>query len=497
MAIMTALRHIVRDERMWQTRAIIAVESQVAVWALKKGRSSSRALNQVLQTMLGDLLSTNVRLAPVWVAIECNPADAPTRRKRIPLAQQPGELFHAQQEHTLAHCPWTVAINEYEWAHRFGGHDGAFDATRGYPGEGPRIPLEKMVLGPVKRKQKMTDLRVQVQPATLKKSLALDASMASYMQHLYNSDRPLSYGLETLAALQLYHPQCVGHLQRAWKSVRQWKRTQPLSIRAPLPLSVVLAMCTAAWVQGWFRTAGLILLAFDALLRPGEAAGGLRSHLILPCDLAGTQNNALLVIPDSKTAARTVQVQSVIVFDQPLVELLMYVFHADPDRTPLMPGGLTQFTRRFYQLKDMLGISASPWTPASLRGGGATSLGAQSYAKIDPQAQARILALTRLAPTILSPVQRPPPAIVATRKGNGRDVVPSNGEKAELQACRAHDSQFQGMCGVMTMVLWLAAVPPTAPIVCWPEESQRILFTNVTLHASLICERRPEQRGKG
>eukprot|EP00971_Amphidinium_carterae_P055634 1096815-Amphidinium_carterae.1 len=48
-------------------------------------------------------------------------------------------------------------------------------------------------------------------------------------------------------------------------------------------------------------------------------------------------------------------------------------------------------------------------------------------------------------------------------------------------------SQFQGMCGVMTMVLWLAAVPPTAPVVCWPEESQRILFTSVTLHASLIC----------
>eukprot|EP00971_Amphidinium_carterae_P240838 4781184-Amphidinium_carterae.1 len=105
MAVRTALRHIVRDTRMWQTRAIIAVDSQVAVWALKKGRSSSRALNQVLQTMLGDLLSTNVRLAPVWIATECNPADAPTRRRKIPPAQRPGELFHAQQEHTLAQCP--------------------------------------------------------------------------------------------------------------------------------------------------------------------------------------------------------------------------------------------------------------------------------------------------------------------------------------------------------------------------------------------------------
>eukprot|EP00971_Amphidinium_carterae_P070004 1385243-Amphidinium_carterae.1 len=262
--------------------------------------------------------------------------------------------------------------------------------------------------------------------------------MTSYMQRLYNLDKPLTHGLETLASLQLHHPQTIGRLHRAWKSVKQWKRTQPLSVRAPLPLSVVLAMATAAWAQGWQRTACLL---------PGEAAAGLRSHLILPCDLAGTRDNALFVIPDSKTAARTVQVQSVIVFDTPLVDLLMHVFHADSDRTPLMPGGLTQFTKRFYQLKDMLGISASPWSPASLRGGGAvefarssynipylqwkgrwsnprtmvhylqTSLGAQSYAKVDPRAQDRIVALARLAPEILSPLQHPPLAIAATRTG--------------------------------------------------------------------------------
>eukprot|EP00971_Amphidinium_carterae_P174057 3450122-Amphidinium_carterae.1 len=36
-----------------------------------------------------------------------------------------------------------------------------------------------------------------------------------------------------------------------------------------------------------------------------------------------------------------------------------------------MPGGLPQFTKRFYELKAMLGITGSPWSPASLRGGGA------------------------------------------------------------------------------------------------------------------------------
>eukprot|EP00971_Amphidinium_carterae_P079398 1570893-Amphidinium_carterae.2 len=36
-----------------------------------------------------------------------------------------------------------------------------------------------------------------------------------------------------------------------------------------------------------------------------------------------------------------------------------------------MPGGLTQFTKRFNQIKALLGIASSPWSPASLRGGGA------------------------------------------------------------------------------------------------------------------------------
>eukprot|EP00971_Amphidinium_carterae_P052686 1037030-Amphidinium_carterae.1 len=193
-------------------------------------------------------------------------------------------------------------------------------------------------------------------------------------------------------------------------------------------------MVSAAWVQGWRRTACLLLLSFDALLRPGEAAGGLRSHLVLPGDLAGQHDSALFV----KTASRTVQIQSVIIFDRPLISLLQLVFGNDPERTPLMPGGLPQFTKRFHELKAMLGITGSPWSPASLRGGGAveyarsslniqylqwkgrwsnprtmvhylqTSLGAQSYARIGETEKGRILALARLAPELLSmPVLAP------------------------------------------------------------------------------------------
>eukprot|EP00971_Amphidinium_carterae_P329338 6461706-Amphidinium_carterae.1 len=112
-----------------------------------------------------------------------------------------------------------------------------------------------------------------------------------------------------------------------------------------------------------------------------------------------------------------------------------------------MPGGLTQFTKRFYQCKEFLGVASSPWSPASLRGGGAveyarstqniaylqwkgrwsnpctmvhylqTSLGAHSYARVAPEAQVRIQRLACLAPTILSPP--PHHELVATREMGG------------------------------------------------------------------------------
>eukprot|EP00971_Amphidinium_carterae_P009188 181158-Amphidinium_carterae.1 len=220
LAARTALRHVTSDPKYWHTRAIVAIDSQVVVHCLKKGRSSSKAINQILQTMLGEVLSTSVRLVPIWVATECNPADAPTRRRKIPGPQVASEAFFCRRELAMETEPWTLAINQHEWQMRF-------DQTRGFPGEGPSGCRAKMILGPVKEKEVLKDLRVGVQPATIKRykakydlwcawlsqeglpcasqivsSPALDSVMGAFVQHLYNKDYPISYGLETLAGLQ-------------------------------------------------------------------------------------------------------------------------------------------------------------------------------------------------------------------------------------------------------------------------------------------------------
>eukprot|EP00971_Amphidinium_carterae_P016788 331354-Amphidinium_carterae.1 len=72
---------------------MVAVDSQEVVYCLKKGRSCSKALNQVMQSAFGNISSTGVRLCPIWVATECNPADAPTRSGGSHIHRPPADSF--------------------------------------------------------------------------------------------------------------------------------------------------------------------------------------------------------------------------------------------------------------------------------------------------------------------------------------------------------------------------------------------------------------------
>eukprot|EP00971_Amphidinium_carterae_P225356 4469735-Amphidinium_carterae.1 len=108
---------------------------------------------------------------------------------------------------------------------------------------------------------------------------------------------------------------------------------------------------------------------------------GLRMHLALPGDLHGlpycaTWTHGLLYcailrLPETKTASRTVRVQSVLIKEPPLINLLACIFYKDAERTLLCPGGTLGLQRKFLLLKELVvGIETTPWTLASVRGGG-------------------------------------------------------------------------------------------------------------------------------
>eukprot|EP00971_Amphidinium_carterae_P245722 4879679-Amphidinium_carterae.1 len=74
----------------------------------------------------------------------------------------------------------------------------------------------------------------------------------------------------------------------------------------------------------------------------------------------------------SKTTSRAARLQSALVYDPPLVMLLQRVCQHDDPQALLLKGGMKEFYRKFEAIRRHLQVQSTPFTPATLRGGGAT-----------------------------------------------------------------------------------------------------------------------------
>ena len=79
-AISTGVRRVLSSPLTIGRRLLLLCDSQVAVGALAKGRSSARTILLRLRPLTALLLSSGLLLYPRWVASALNPADGPSRR---------------------------------------------------------------------------------------------------------------------------------------------------------------------------------------------------------------------------------------------------------------------------------------------------------------------------------------------------------------------------------------------------------------------------------
>eukprot|EP00971_Amphidinium_carterae_P133606 2646129-Amphidinium_carterae.1 len=396
----------------WHSRVIFGIDSQVLCCAIQRGRSGSVRLNEMLRCALPYQLLCRVRSIPLWLSTKANPADDPTRGARVRSALDMPEYIKKEVSEIRAREPVAWHATRFRWDQT------QFDQTKGFPGEGPldddddedeiwgtlgEDTVRPYPAAPRLRKRRVPDdqapqnLRDSVLPVTaLRYSQRVDhlASwlydhhgvelsslvqnvdqlvplLQQYLQWMYEQDYPVSHGSWCLAGLQYRWPELVGRLRGAWKSQSQWQRVMPSRVRTPIPLEVMLAMCTLAFHWRWPRMGCAILLCFHALLRPGELANGMRQHLILPNDLGGSPSSGVYCIPRSKTSNRTVLLQSVVIEDSLLLGLLQHVYRFDGPTTTLVKGGMSSLLLRWDLLKHALDIHHSPWGLSSLRGGGA------------------------------------------------------------------------------------------------------------------------------
>jgi hypothetical protein len=85
-AVLLAARWLASQAKYGSSRALLLIDSAVAFFSLRKGRSSSPGLMFPLRKIAAVCLAANITLLPVWVPSERNPADRPSRRYEPPAA---------------------------------------------------------------------------------------------------------------------------------------------------------------------------------------------------------------------------------------------------------------------------------------------------------------------------------------------------------------------------------------------------------------------------
>lgn len=198
--------------------------------------------------------------------------------------------------------------------------------------------------------------------------------MESFGQYLYKEGHSLYVMRQLITHVQRWKPSFRGHFAGAWQLVAKWEQLEPLRHRTPLPLVLYKAMLSISLLWRWYRFAGIMILAFRGLCRPGEPLAAKRVDLLLARDLVVEDPTVVyLRIQNPKGRRRGIgAVQHTKIVDADSAKFLDWVFHALPSDSPLYPGSASAFRRRWDKILQFLKVPLKlQLTPASMRAGGA------------------------------------------------------------------------------------------------------------------------------
>ena len=193
----------------------------------------------------------------------------------------------------------------------------------------------------------------------------LDEAVATYLEHIFAEGLPKSLASDTLASIQHYLPTSCGRLRFSWKIAKTWQKLEPPTRLVPLSPLVVQAFSGGLWQCGFHREAAALLVAFDAMLRPGEL------YQLRCKDITFYGNAAVITLRDTKTGQRKGSDEMVVIESLLACNILRQAVMAVPRSSLLLSVSPYRFRLLFrslvshFQLKGSVGMY-------SLRRGGAT-----------------------------------------------------------------------------------------------------------------------------
>lgn len=444
-------------------RVVLLLDSNVATRAIAKGRSSARALSALLRKIAVICLGFGVYLSVLFCPTRLNCADDPTRS--VPLRPKRGgpsflQLLDFDGFFKLAELPrlrrwisnWVCLFLGLATRHElrlgslqihsprfrsplppvdFYHHILDFDATLGFPGEGPvgvvgivlcligagfvgschgmeprnaddRLRAERRAVAPLHsgrpvlpvtrtNREKLlhqfdqwlllrgTSLEIQLSRATHEPEKIV-GFLTEYGRELYQSGRPYNHYAETVNAIGSAKPTIRRLLTGAWDLAFSWLHREPGSHHTACPYQVLLALLSTAIYWGWPAVAGAIALSWGAVCRIGEVLQAFRKDLILPADVYFSNAAVFLKVLEPKTRYKSARHQMSRLDYEDLVELVSCAFCHLPNEGKLWPHSAQLLRTRFRQLLAAVGLPSRPvgherpLDLGSLRAGGATHL---------------------------------------------------------------------------------------------------------------------------
>ena len=196
--------------------------------------------------------------------------------------------------------------------------------------------------------------------------------VAEFGKHLFSLSESLYLFRHLILGMIPRFPLTRQHAHSCWTLVSKWELVEPLRQRSALPEVILRAMVSVAILLSWTKPAGILLLVFWGIARPGEPLRSMRADLLLPCDLLLSERLVCyLKIRAPKSGCRTrANVQHVSVHNDEVMPFLEKAFGSLEGSQPLSAGSPASFRHRWDALLDALLVPKSlRLTPGGLHGG--------------------------------------------------------------------------------------------------------------------------------
>ena len=266
----------------------------------------------------------------------------------------------------------------------------------------------------------------------------INCVLSRFGRELYNAGKSYNQYAETINSLSSKKPGLRRLLQQSWDLGYSWMRSEPSVHHVAMPVPVILAMTVVCLMWGWVREASSLTMGFCGLLRPGEITSAIRKDLLLPRDVGGTINYALLTIREPKSRYTFARHQSAKIDAADFLKVMDLGFGGLLDSERLWPFSPQTLRQRFKAILQSLTLPTTSLGPlrcldlGSLRCGGATyiiqctedseltrrrgrwanhkmmeiyvqeSMALQYMRYIEPSARKRVLDLAHAFPSVLA-----------------------------------------------------------------------------------------------